>query len=84
MELIYSSGIACFKGMLCSADDASPANSHAYAAWCIVRELSRRVFGEDYVGDYPRWQHRVQSVRRAALESYHDSYRPEVAASLRL
>lgn len=84
VELIYSSGIACFKGMLCSADDASPANSHAYAAWCIVRELSRRVFGEDYVGDYPRWQHRVQSVRRAALEAYHDSYRPEVAASLRL
>ena len=84
VELIYSSGIGCFKGMLCSADDASPANSHAYAAWRIVRDLSRRVFGEDYVADYARWQHRVRRVRQAALDCYRESYQPETAASLRL
>ena len=83
-ELIYSSGIACFRGMLFSADSTSPANSHAYAAWRVVGDLSRRVFGEEYTGDYARWQHRVRAVRRAALDAYHASYRPEVAASLRL
>lgn len=84
VELIYSSGIGCFKGMLCSADDASPANSHAYAAWRIVRDLSLRVFEEEYVADYARWQHRVRRVRQAALDCYQESYRPETAASLRL
>lgn len=84
VELIYSSSISCFKGMLCSADPSSPANSHAYAAWRLVGDLSRRVFGEDFVADYPRWRHRVRQVRQAALACYRDSYQPEVAASLRL
>lgn len=83
-ELIYSSGIACFRGMLFSADSTSPANSHAYAVWRVVGDLSRRVFGKEYTGDYARWKHRMRAVRRAALDAYHASYRPEVAASLRL
>ena len=58
--------------------------AYADAAGRVVGVRARRVFGKEYTGDYARWKHRVRAVRRAALDAYHASYRPEVAASLRL
>lgn len=70
VELIYAPNISRFRMFLNEADRSDPENSHAYASYLLVRNLSRLVFGEDYVPGYPRWKGKLAQIRRYSRVCY--------------
>lgn len=71
VELIYYPRMRLFMEFLAEASPEDPGNAHCVAAHRIVTELSRRIFGEDYVGDPRRWQGKLKRIKeqsRVCLE----------------
>lgn len=71
VELIYYPRLSLFLEFLAEARADDPENAHGMAAHRIVCELSRRIFGEDYVRDPRRWKGKLGKIReqsRACLE----------------
>ncbi len=72
VELIYSknlSRLGFFVGEAATFD-GDPENSHTSAADCLIRELSKRIFGESAVYDMNRWKSKRKQIRSVCLELY--------------
>jgi hypothetical protein len=65
-ELIGYPRLSLLKSFLCEASGEDEGNTHAYASFLVVRNLSRRVFGCGYEGDFARWRGKLTKVRHAA------------------
>ena len=69
-ELIYYPNMLRFKSFLSEASADDPDNSHAYASYLIVKDLSQRIFNRDYVAGYDHWKGKLHPVQAAAMECY--------------
>lgn len=72
VELIYYPNILRFRSFLAEANADDKANSHAYASYLVVRDLSDRIFRQAYVSDYGRWKGKLHSIQAAATGCYRD------------
>lgn len=73
VELMYYPDLSRFRQFLAEASGGDMANTHGYASWRIVRELSRRIMGLEYVSDFEKWEGRLTEVQSAAFECLADS-----------
>jgi hypothetical protein len=72
VELIYYPNILRFKSFLSEADGSDQGNSHAYASYLIVGDLSKRIFQQDYVADHNRWKGKLHAIQSSATVCYND------------
>lgn len=73
VELIYYPDLTTLQGFLAEANGNNSKNAHAMAAYQIVTELTRRLFG---VAEVPplAWEGKEDAVRNAARTLYEESY----------
>lgn len=67
VELIYAANFKAFLYMLAEACADNPDNTHSYAAYLIVKNLSEKVFGCAYAGDAAQWKGKLPRIRKEAL-----------------
>lgn len=70
VELIYASRLNRLTAFLAEADPSHPENSHSYASYLLVRDLSRAVFDTEYVSEPGRWKGKLPQMRKAARALY--------------
>lgn len=73
VELIYYPDLTTLRGFLAEANDSTPENAHAMAAYRIVSELTQRLFGAAEVPPLA-WEEKEAAVRDAARTLYEESY----------
>ena len=69
VELIYSKR-DIFEYFLREASNEDFNNSHAYASYRIVENLSKKIFGVEYETDLDRWETVREEIKEKALELY--------------
>lgn len=82
VELIYSrslSRLAFFVGEA-SEFNGDTENSHTSASYCLIHELSERVFGEAEVYDMNRWRLKRKQMQSACMELYDESQPKDMQA----
>jgi len=67
VELIYAVNFKAFLYMLAEACADNPNNTHSYAAYLIVKNLSEKIFECAYVGDAVQWKGKLPCIRKVAL-----------------
>ena len=50
------------------ANDSNKDNSHAYASYLIIRDLSKRLFELDYVPNDVIWENKINEIQKHSLE----------------
>lgn len=68
VELIYYPDLSLFEGLMREADGENKENAHSYASYVIVRDLSRKVFQEEYVGELQLWDGKLSMMKSYAWE----------------
>lgn len=71
VELIYSTS-DIFLNFFKEASNEEPGNSHAYASYRIVRELSTKIWGVEYQTDLEGWKTVGDQIKKYALELYEE------------
>ncbi len=71
VELIYYPNILKFKSFLSEASNADKSNSHTYASYLVIRDLSRRIFQQEYIADYSRWKGKLHQIQNTAMDCYY-------------
>jgi len=87
VELIYYPDLSIFEGLLREADGENKENAHCYASYVIIRELSRKIFEEDYVEEFQLWKDKlpmIQSCARELLDSHTKSADQVMGSSIDL
>lgn len=67
-ELSYYRSLELLKNFLAEADAKNRENVHSYASHVILKQLSGKIFHEDLVLDFDRWDGREDEVRAYAKE----------------
>lgn len=65
-ELIYFPNLKLLHSFMNEASNKEKNNSHSYAAYLIVRNLSKAIFNEEYVDSWSRWRGKGKRVRECA------------------
>lgn len=73
VELIYYPRLSLFMEFLAEANADDPDNAHGAAAERIVKELSQRIFSEEYVKDPRRWKGRLKQIREHSRQCLEES-----------
>lgn len=71
VELIYSEK-DIFESFLREASAENEHNTHAYASYRIVKNLSRKIWGIDYEEDLEKWEKVSERIKALALELYNE------------
>ncbi|MEG0309212.1 MAG: hypothetical protein RR636_14815 [Clostridium sp.] len=67
-ELIYYPNLKLFHLFINEASKKEKCNSHSYASYLIVRNLSERIFNEEYVSSWSRWRGKGKQIRKYAYK----------------
>jgi hypothetical protein len=67
VELIYAVNFKAFLYILAEACADNPNNTHSYAAYLIVKNLSEKILGCAYVDDTVKWKGMLPRIRKEAL-----------------
>ena len=67
-ELSYYTSLELLKNFLAEADGKNKENAHSYSAHVILKQLSEKIFQEEFVLDFDRWDGRGDEVRAFAKE----------------
>lgn len=67
VELIYAARFKTFLYILAEACADNPNNTHSYAAYLIVKNLSEKIFGRAYVDDAAQWKAKLSRIRKEAF-----------------
>jgi hypothetical protein len=67
VELIYAENFKAFLYILAEACADNPNNTHSYAAYLIVKNLSEKILGCAYVDDTVKWKGMLPRIRKEAL-----------------
>ncbi len=73
VELIYCSDVQIIKKLIDEADNTNPDNSHAVAAYRIISNLSKKIYGCDYMNDENAWKDQLSDVKKYAKELLEES-----------
>ena len=68
VELIYWPDNKIIKLIHNEANDSNKDNSHAYASYLIIRDLSKRLFELDYVPNDVIWENKINEIQKHSLE----------------
>lgn len=68
VELIYYPDLSLFEGIMREADGENKENAHSYASYVIIRDLSRKIFQEDYVAELELWKEKLPMIQSYAKE----------------
>ena len=68
VELIYYPDLSLFEGIMREADGENKENAHSYASYIIIRDLSRKIFQEDYVAELELWKEKLPMIQSCAKE----------------
>lgn len=68
VELCYYQTNEIFYKFLAQASDSDKSNSHAYASYLIICDLSKKIFAADYVGDSPAWEEKNADIQVQSRE----------------
>lgn len=71
-EVHTSKNQKSFFSFLSEADCSSQENSHTYASYLLIRNLSRLLFHEDYVNDAEKWKGKRNEVKNCSLRLYQE------------
>lgn len=72
VELIYYPDISLFLSFLATAEGSDERLAHSYSEHAIVKALSRRVFGDEYIDDEHAWEGRLNEIQTAARELFYE------------
>lgn len=67
-ELIYYPNLKLFHSFMHEANNENKNNSHSYASYLIVSNLSKEIFNEEYVSSWSRWRGKGKKVRQYAYK----------------
>lgn len=67
-ELIYYPNLKLFHSFMHEANNENKNNSHSYASYLIVSNLSKEIFNEEYVSSWSRWLGKGKKVRQYAYK----------------
>jgi len=68
VELIYWPNGKIIKFIHNEANNSNKDNTHAYSAYLIIRDLSKRIFELDYIPDYVKWEDKINEIQKYSLE----------------
>ncbi len=68
VQLIYAVNMNSFKTFMSEASKANQKNSHVYASYMIIRNLSKAIFGVDYQSDFIKWKNKKGKIAKVALD----------------
>ncbi|HWQ58593.1 MAG TPA: hypothetical protein VN540_06195, partial [Clostridia bacterium] len=71
-ELIYYPDLTMFRSILNEANESDKTNSHPYASYLILRNLSGAVFGGACEWNYRKWYGKLPLIREAALRLFNE------------
>lgn len=71
-ELIYYPDLTMFRSILNEANESDKTNSHPYASYLILRNLSEAIFGGACEWNYRKWYGKLPLIREAALRLFNE------------
>lgn len=73
VELIYWSDDKIIKYLYNEASDANPDNSHTYASYRIIKDLSNKFKDFDFIQNEPDWTAILEDIKKEALSLLKES-----------
>ena len=75
VELLYYPDISLFLSFLATADGSDKRLAHSYSEYAIIKALSQRIFGAEYIDGAQAWEGRIKEIKTAARELYYEHSR---------
>lgn len=72
VQLIYATSLKTFWGFLSEADNKNPENSHSYASYMLIRNITTMVLDIPVADNYKLFKGKLKKIRAAALKLYDD------------
>ena len=66
-ELTYYPNMDLFKSFMSTAKD-NDLLTHSQAEFWLVNDLSKRIFNQEYVGDFSLWENQLEAIREHARQ----------------
>lgn len=67
-ELIYYPNLRLLNSFIKQSNDKDKNNTHSYASYLVVSNLSKKIFNEEYVNLWSRWNNKGKVVRKCSLK----------------